>query len=82
MHETCLAYGKSILHRLFVTRARSIYRFTPKVTACSLSPTDHLMNNWFVVQPPNQIPLEPMRGWGPLFKTWSQYLREQPLYYP
>ena len=61
--------SKSILHRLFVTRARSIYRFTPEVTSCSLSLTNPLMNNWFVVHPPNQIPLEPMRGWGPLFKA-------------
>ena len=73
--------SKSILRRLFVTRAGSIYRFTPKVTSSSLSPTNPLRNNWFVVKQPNRIPLRPMRGWDPLFKTWSQYLREQPLYY-
>ena len=64
--------SKSILHRLFVTRAGSIYCFTPEVTSCFLCLTDPLMNNWFVVQPVNRIPLRPMRGWGPLFKTWSQ----------
>ena len=73
--------SKSIIHRLFVTRAGSIYHFTPKVTSCFLSLTDPLMNNWFVVQPPNRIPLGPMRGWGPLFKIGS-HLREEPLYYP
>ena len=57
--------SKSIFYRLFVTRAGSIYHFTPKVTSCSLSPTDHLMNNWFVVQPPNQILLANERV-GPL----------------
>ena len=74
--------SKSILHRLFVTRVGSIYRFTPKVTSCSLCLTDPLINNWFVVQPVNRIPLTPMRGWGPLFKTWSQCLRELPFFYP
>ena len=63
--------SKSILHRLFVIRAGSISRFTPEVTSCSLCPTDPLMNNWFVVQPVNRIPLRPMSGWGPLFKTES-----------
>ena len=48
--------SKSILHRLFITRAGSIYRSTPKVTSCSLCLTDSLMNNWFVVQPVNWIP--------------------------
>lgn len=24
------------------------------------------MNNWFMIQPLNQIPLEPVRGWDPL----------------
>ena len=57
--------SKSIIHRLFVKGAGSIYRFTPKVTSCSLSPTDPLMNNWFVVQPLNRIPLGPIRGWAP-----------------
>ena len=74
--------SKSILHRLFVTRVGSIYRFTPEVTSCSLCLTDPLINNWFVVQPVNRIPLRPMRGWGPLFKTWSQCLRELPFFYP
>ena len=46
--------SKSILHRLFVTRAGSIYRFTPEVTSCSLCLTDPLINNWFVVQPVNR----------------------------
>ena len=32
--------SKLILHRLFVTRVRSIYRFTPKVIFCSLSLTN------------------------------------------
>ena len=74
--------SKSILHRLFKAKAGSISRFTPEVASCSLCPTDPLMNNWFVVQPVNQIPLTPMSGWSPLFKTWSQYLRELSLFYP
>ena len=67
--------GKSILHRLFVTRAGSIYRFTPEVTSCSLCLTDPLMNNWFVVQPVNRITLRPMRGWGPFVQQLESVLK-------
>ena len=55
----------TILHRLFVTRAGSIYHFTPEVTSCSLCLTDPLMNNWLVVQPVNRIPLMLMEGGAP-----------------
>ena len=67
--------SKSILHRLFVTRAGSIYRFTPKVTSYSLRPTDPPMNNWFVVQPVNRISLKPMRGVRPLVQDLESVLK-------
>ena len=67
--------SKSIFHRLFVTRAGSIYRFTPEVTSCSLCSTDPLMNNWFVVQPVNRISLKPMRGVRPLVQDLESVLK-------
>ncbi|KAA0034952.1 NBS-LRR type resistance protein [Cucumis melo var. makuwa] len=48
--------SKLILHRLFVILAGSKYRFIPKITSCSLRPTDPLLNNWFKVQPINLSP--------------------------
>ena len=67
--------SKSILHRVFVTRAGSIYRFTPKVTSCFLCLTDPLMSNWFVVQPVNRILLRPMRGLRPLVHDLESVLK-------
>ena len=60
----------SILHRLFVTRVGPIYGLTPEVTSCSLSLTDSLMNNWFVVQPLNR----PERM-GPLVQDLESVLK-------
>ena len=71
--------SKLTLHRLFLISTRSTYRFILKVTSCSLSTTDSLINNWFKVQPIKRIPLGPMRGWGP-FSRPMFYIREQPIY--
>ena len=67
--------SKSILHKLFVTRVGLIYRFTPKVTFCSLSSTDPLINNWLVEQPPNRIPSRANERVGPLVQDLESVLK-------
>ena len=48
----------------------------------------HLKYHWFsneqFVYDPiiNQVPVQPMRGRAPLFKSQNQYLREQLIYFP
>ncbi|KAA0048214.1 hypothetical protein E5676_scaffold265G001880 [Cucumis melo var. makuwa] len=67
--------GKSILHRLFVISAVSIYRFTPETTSCSFRPTDPLLNNWFEVQPINQNPSRANEKVGPLVQDLDSVLK-------
>ncbi|KAA0035371.1 hypothetical protein E6C27_scaffold597G00070 [Cucumis melo var. makuwa] len=67
--------SKSILHRLFVISAGSIYRFTSETTSCSLRPTDPLLNNWFKVQPINQNPSRTNEKVGPLVQDLDSVLK-------
>ncbi|KAA0047592.1 hypothetical protein E5676_scaffold648G00210 [Cucumis melo var. makuwa] len=68
--------SKLILHRLFIILAGSKYRFTPKITSCSLTPTDPLLNNWFKVQPINLNPSRANEKVGPLVQDLDSILKE------
>ncbi|KAA0032889.1 hypothetical protein E5676_scaffold504G00140 [Cucumis melo var. makuwa] len=67
--------SKSILHRLFIILAWSKYRFTPKITSCSLRPTDPLLNNWFKVQPINLKPSRTNEKEEPLVQDLDPVLK-------
>ncbi|TYK06224.1 hypothetical protein E5676_scaffold287G00880 [Cucumis melo var. makuwa] len=67
--------SKPILHKLFIILTGSKYRFTPKITSCSLRPTDPLLNNWFKVQPINMKPFRANEKVGPLVQDLDSVLK-------
>ncbi|KAA0058855.1 hypothetical protein E6C27_scaffold98G00150 [Cucumis melo var. makuwa] len=77
-----LGYVKRILERydnqsfrLFVIFVESKYHFTPKITSCSLRPTDPLLNNRFKVKSINQNPSRANEKVGPLVQNLDSVLK-------